>query len=212
MALDTQAKLLRVLEESEAVRVGGETPYRFNVRIIAATNKDLKSEIAHGRFRKDLYFRLDVIPLHVPPLRDRGQDVDILARYFLERLCERTGKGMKQWGEGALNGFYSYSWPGNVREMRNFIERLIIMSDGETIGADEVRHLLPVSSELSRTPSESEQSVEDELSLRERLNQYEKGLLIRGYRDTGGNVSKLARLLKIDRANLHRKLKAYGIK
>lgn len=210
MGLETQAKLLRVLEESEAVRVGGETPYRFDVRIIAATNKNLDREIESGRFREDLYYRLNVIPLMIPPLRDRRDDIPLLADHFLNQICEKTGKGMKKWGMGAKEALLAYHWPGNVRELRNTIERLVIMSDKVTIDAGEVREVLPAVSQ-DRTAIEDAAGSGD-LSLRERLQRYERRVLEEGYARTKGNVSMLARMLKIDRANLHRKLKTYGIK
>ena len=211
MALDTQAKLLRVLQENEAVRLGGRKPYRFDVRVISATNKNLKEEIEEGRFREDLFYRLNVIPLNIPPLRDRGEDIGLLAQHFLRLICEKTGKGMKHWKEGTLEALRSYDWPGNVRELKNFIERLVIMSGEESITVEEVARVLPVSSPSSSI--EQKDKPEDrKLTLRERVEQFEKDILIQGYREVGGNVSKLARLLKMDRANLHRKLKSYGIK
>jgi two-component system nitrogen regulation response regulator NtrX len=209
MALETQAKLLRVLEENEAVRVGGDKPYRFDVRIVAATNKDLQEEIRENRFREDLFFRLNVIPLHVPPLKERIEDISLLARHFLKRQCEQSGVGRKEWDEKAMDVLKSYHWPGNVRELKNFIERLTIMSDGEVISAEGTSQFLSVP-DVQKISSVS--TTEGGLPLKEMMKSYEKHVLERGFRDAEGNVSKLARMLKIDRANLHRKLKAYGIK
>ena len=210
MALETQAKLLRVLEENEAVRLGGDRPYRFDVRIISATNKNLTKVIEEGRFREDLLYRLNVVPLEVPALREHKEDIPLLAHHFLRRICQRTGKGMKHWGQGSVEILQSYSWPGNVRELKNFVERLVIMSGGDTITTEEVAKTLPAS------PSESPETKilveKEDLSLKEMVERFERDLLIRGYREVGGNVSGLARKLKIDRANLHRKLKSYGIK
>jgi two-component system nitrogen regulation response regulator NtrX len=209
MSLDTQAKLLRVLEENEAVRLGGDTPYGFDVRIISATNKDLSREMEEGRFREDLYYRLNVVPLHVPSLRDRKQDIPLLSQYFLRRICERMGRGMKKMAGGAVDLLQSYDWPGNVRELRNFVERLVIMSGGETIDVDEVAKCLPPSQHYSGTRVEDHT---EDLSLKERIERFEREVLVRKYNEAGGNVSELARRLKIDRANLHRKLRSYGIK
>ncbi|MFH1942263.1 MAG: sigma-54 dependent transcriptional regulator [bacterium] len=209
MSLDTQAKLLRVLEENEAVRLGGDTPYRFDVRILSATNKNLSAEIEAGRFREDLFYRLNVVPLTVPPLRERKEDIPLLARYFLRRICERTGKGMKKWAEGTVGVLQAYAWPGNVRELRNFVERLVIMSVGDTIETEEVAESLP---HTQRFPEERIPRPAEDLSLKEMIEGFEREVLVRGYSDSGGNVSKLARKLKIDRANLHRKLKSYGIR
>jgi two-component system nitrogen regulation response regulator NtrX len=210
MDMETQAKLLRVLEENEAVRVGGEMPFQFDVRIISATNKNLTDEIQKGRFREDLFYRLNVIPIDVPPLRERGDDIILLGRYFLKRICEKTGMGMKQWRKGAVESLQSYSWPGNIRELRNSVERLVIMSTGDTITEEEVLRVLPVSKSY---PSAHEPLFQDtDRSLKERVDAYERTLLISEFKKAGGNVSQLARNLKIDRANLHRKLKSYGIK
>ncbi len=260
MGLDTQAKLLRVLEENEAVRLGGSAPYKFHVRIIAATNKDLSEEIRQRRFREDLFYRLNVIPLECPPLRERWSDIPMLARYYLARICGGTGRGMKDWGEGALDLFSAYSWPGNVRELRNAVERLVIMAEGRMIEAEEVRSVLygrPVTAyggpegretlldvlpggavrpdsahqagvegtasrpdgailqpegKVHETSGEDPWLTEGAASFRERVEQYEKRILSSGFAQTGGNVSLLARMLKMDRSNLHRKLKQYGIK
>lgn len=210
MVLETQAKLLRVLEENEAMRVGGDLPFQFDVRIISATNKNLTEEIKNGRFREDLFYRLNVIPMEVPPLRERDDDIILLGRYFLKRICEKTGMGMKQWKREALEQLQTYSWPGNIRELRNFVERLVIMSTGETISREEVVRVLPISKPDSLADESFSHGVG--LSLKEMMDTYEKELLIRELKKMNGNVSLLARTLKIDRANLHRKLKSYGIK
>ncbi len=211
MALETQAKLLRVLQENEAVRVGGHRPYRFDVRVISATNKDLMEEIGAKRFREDLYYRLNVIPLQGPPLRDRKEDIPRLAQHFLHQVCERSGKGMKQWEQEGLFRLQDYHWPGNVRELKNIVERLVIMSGHKTVTGDEVRRVLPVTVDsLDSMPDIP--NNDKGLSFRDRVEQFEKKLLLQGYQTTGGNVSQLAREFKIDRANLHRKLKSYGIK
>ncbi|MBN2105682.1 sigma-54-dependent Fis family transcriptional regulator [bacterium] len=207
---DVQAKLLRVLEEREAVRVGGNVPYSFDVRVIAATNKDLQQAIQQGRFREDLFYRLNVIPIHVPPLRDRLPDIPLLAHHFLKQICNQSGKGKKQWGEGCMAMLQSYVWPGNVRELRNFTERMVILSEGLMISAEEVSATLPVSVNISKINFSSED--DSNASFREQMETFEKQILSRGYFEAGGNVSEMARRLKIDRANLHRKLKSYGIK
>ncbi|MBN2030820.1 sigma-54-dependent Fis family transcriptional regulator [bacterium] len=211
MKLDTQAKLLRVLEENEAIRLGGNRPYTFDVRFIAATNKNLSKEIVEGRFREDLYYRLNVIPLKVVPLRERKEDIVPLSQYFIQRISEKTGKGIKKWGAGAVEVFQSYSWPGNVRELRNMIERLVIMSEDEIIGVEEVVENLPQSPSNFQERKKPDTHKYD-LSFRERVAHFEKDILERGFQDAAGNVSNLARNLKIDRANLYRKLKSYGIK
>ncbi len=211
MGPETQAKLLRVLQENEAVHIGGSVPYRFNVRVISATNKDIQEEIRQGRFRTDLWYRLNVIPLVVPPLRERKEDIPVLAEYFLKTVCENSGKGMKSFAPDSLQALWSYSWPGNVRELRNVIERLVIMSEGKIIGETDVLASLP----SGRDRTEDAADLPEEtgpLSFREIVDRFEKSILEREFRAANGNISELARKLKTDRANLYRKLKEYGIK
>lgn len=210
MNLDVQAKLLRVLQENEAVRVGGEKSYRFDVRVLAATNKDLELEISEGRFREDLYYRLNVLPVHVAPLRERTGDIQRLAKHYLNWFSERSGKGKKVWGEGALEIMQQYDWPGNVRELRNFVERLHILCEGVEVPSQFVKDSLPAST-ANRTVPVVQKNI-DERSLRERLASYENDILREAYNQTDGNVSEMARRLQIDRANLHRKLKQIGLK
>ena len=209
MNLDTQAKLLRVLQENEAVRLGGHDPYSFDVRVIAATNKDLQLEIQAEKFREDLFYRLNVIPVHVPALRDRPGDISLLAQHFLRQICQKTGKSLKQWGDGCMALFESYSWPGNVRELMNFTERMVILSHQNIISAEDVAEALP---ESRGRPVQQLKSSQPVLSFREQMDSFEKQILLQGFQEVGGNVSELSRRLKIDRANLHRKLKSYGIK
>ena len=211
MGLDTQAKLLRVLQENEAVRIGGSVPYRFNVRVISATNKNIREEIRLGRFREDLWYRLNVVPLTVPPLRERRGDILILATHFLKSLCERSGKGMKVFSDEAIGLLRSYAWPGNVRELKNLVERLVIMSANPTIGASEVDEGLP-HAPASGPDLRPAPGAADGSSLREHLERFERDLLKKEFDAASGNVAAMARQLKTDRANLYRKLKQYGMK
>lgn len=133
MDLSLQVKILRVLQEKEIERVGGTGCKKVDVRIVAATNRDLESEVAAGRFREDLYYRLNVIPLHLPPLRERGLDVLILARFFLERFCRKKDRPILRLSEDAARVLLAYAWPGNVRELENFMERLSILVDGDRV-------------------------------------------------------------------------------
>lgn len=207
MALETQAKLLRVLQENEYYRVGGTAPQRFDVRIIAATNKDLQAEIDQGRFRQDLYFRLHVIPVTVPPLRAHLEDMPELAEHFITLVCRRNGKKMKTLTPQALAALQSYSWPGNVRELRNIIERLVIMVEKEVIDAEEVRAVIGVGT----AGAEAMPAIAFDQSLRDQVQAYERSILLRGLQQFNGNISRLAAALQTDRANLHRKLRQYGI-
>lgn len=134
MDLSLQVKILRVLQEKEIERVGGNGVKKVDVRIVAATNRDLEEEVSKGRFREDLYYRLNVIPLHLPPLRERGGDVLLLVQYFLERFCSKKGRCMLRLSEDTRKILSAYSWPGNVRELENFMERLSILVDGDEVG------------------------------------------------------------------------------
>jgi len=210
MALSAQAKLLRVLQENEAVRVGGIKPYSFDVRVIAATNKNLKNEIAAGRFREDLFYRLNVIPIHVPALRSRLADIPLLAVYFLNQLGEHSASRARSFTPEALALLQQYTWPGNVRELNNFVERLMIMSPADSISRQDVAKVLPA--ENGKERDYSMPTFEDSISFREKVAEFEKQILLKGYEQTQQNVSLLARKFNMDRANLHRKLKHYGIK
>ncbi len=213
LSLESQAKLLRVLQENEFVRVGGTTAIKFNIRIISATNKDLRAEIAKGRFREDLFFRLNVIPIVVPPLRMRKTDIKILADHFLVSYCAKNGKRRRELTDDAAITLSEYDWPGNVRELKNFIERLVIMSEDHEIGCQEILRFLPVTvpKNVENIPTEQEANA-SQLSLQQQLQNYEKRLLHREFLKADQNVSKMAKSLKTDRPNLHRKLKKYGIK
>ena len=145
LSLKLQAKLLRVLQEKQVERLGGNNPIKVEVRIIAATNKDLEKEVKEGRFREDLFFRLNVIPIKLPPLRERKEDIPLLAQFFLKKICQREGIEEKRLSPEALKILTEYSWPGNIRELENFIERLVILTEGEVIEVEdlslEVLHL-----------------------------------------------------------------------
>jgi two-component system nitrogen regulation response regulator NtrX len=210
MALETQAKLLRVLQENEFYRVGSTKAIKFDVRIIAATNKDLAGEIKAGHFRQDLYFRLNVIPIYVPPLRDRKEDIPALVDYFLKSYSRKNGKKAKTMSGEGISLLKGYKWPGNVRELGNIMERLAIMIEGEQIGVDDVARVIGSSTENAR--QDSTLLFDDHLPLKDQIQHYEKSLLLRVFERNDGNVSRMAAELKTDRANLHKKLKNYGIK
>ncbi len=212
LSLESQAKLLRVLQENEFMRVGGTTPIKFDIRIISATNKDLQTEINQGNFREDLFFRLNVIPITVPALRERKMDVPILTRHFLLNYCLRNGKKQIEISDQALVPMMNYSWPGNVRELRNYIERLVIMSDDEKIEYDEVVAIFPDSDAAKAVRVTELINHHDTASLKEQLENFERQLLSHEYQRANGNVSRMAANLKTDRPNLHRKLKKYQIK
>jgi two-component system, NtrC family, nitrogen regulation response regulator NtrX len=204
MSLKTQAKVLRVLQEQTFQRVGAQQTIQVDVRVIAATNKDLEEEIRRGTFRSDLYYRLNVIPLDVPPLRERGNDIVLLAEHFLRRFSAETGAPKKKLSAGAAARLKSYGWPGNVRELRNVIERLAILLPGETIEADDVH--------LETRRSEVAGAIPRDLPLKEARDEFEKQYILARLRDFAGNVSRTAEALGVERSNLYRKLHAYGIR
>jgi len=214
MALETQAKLLRVLQENEFIRVGGTQAIPFDVRIITATNKDLKKLIADNLFREDLFFRINVIPIRVPPLSLRKADVPLLVHHFITAYCQKNGKPIKEITEEALLPLMNYHWPGNIRELKNVIERLVIMSDNSVLTIQNVKALLP---EIANAPENkilmqtNQAEVNETLSLKEQMEHFENQLLQYYYLKLNGNVTRVAEKLKTDRANLHRKLKKYGI-
>ncbi len=205
MSLNTQAKVLRVLEEQRFERVGGSDPIEVDVRVLAATNKNLEEgELPAGRFREDLYFRLAVIPLHVPALRERREDIPALIDHFLQRFAAEAGRRPKTVDTQALERLVSYAWPGNVRELRNLSERLMIMAPGDVVTEAD----LPprVRGTDATVPVES-----DYASLKEARETFERLYIERRLGAAGGNVSQTARDLGIDRRHLYRKLRAYGI-
>lgn len=208
MPLQLQAKLLRALQEGEVQRVGSDTPITVNVRILAATNRDLKAEVQERRFREDLYFRLNVISIDVPPLRQRGEDIPLLAAHFLQRFAARNRKNLKGFSPQALDAMLRYPWPGNVRELENAVERAVIMSTGDLI----TERQLPLS--LGGTPpiptAPTEAAPNGELSGLP-LDELERRAITQTLRDADDNKSEAARRLGITRATLHNKLKKYGL-
>ena len=203
MSLKTQAKVLRVLQEQTFQRVGGQQTIKVDVRVIAATNKELEAEINAGNFRSDLYYRLNVIPIEVPPLRTRGNDVALLAEHFLRRFAAEAGVTRKKLSAGAATKLKLYHWPGNVRELRNVIERLAILLPGDTIEAEDV--------ELGAR-AETPVAIDPKLTLKEARDEFEKQYILGRLREFAGNVSRTADALGVERSNLYRKLHAYGIR
>ncbi|HEX6924314.1 MAG TPA: sigma-54 dependent transcriptional regulator [Longimicrobiaceae bacterium] len=209
LGAEAQAKLLRVLETGEFERVGGSTPLRVDVRTLAATNRDLRADVAAGRFREDLFFRLHVIPLHLPPLRERREDVPELVSHLLERQRSRIALRPPRLTPAALNALQRHSWPGNVRELANIVERLTILHSGAEVGADEVRALLDPS---PTTSSDGAGYADDEsLSLTDRLDAFERQVIQRALDRAGGNVAEAARQLHTDRGNLYRRMRRLRI-
>ena len=208
MSLKTQAKVLRALQEQVVDRVGGTSTIKVDVRVIAATNKDLPSEIRAGRFREDLYFRLNVIPIFVPPLRDRGDDIRLLAEHFIAQLSREYGRRPKTLDPGAMAALRRYLWPGNVRELRNVLERLMIMVAGDVITE---RHLsLPGASATAETPWFARDD-QPPMPLQEARERFEREYIVRVLDAQHGNMSRTADVLGVERSNLYRKMKGYGL-
>jgi two-component system nitrogen regulation response regulator NtrX len=207
MSQATQAKVLRVLEGQEFQRVGGTRTMKVEVRVVAASNKDLQAEIGRGTFREDLYYRLNVVPLEVPPLRERKEDIPVLVRYFLQEFAAEYGQKPKTIEPAALELFLRHPWKGNVRELRNFIERLMIMAPGPVITADDVPPLSgPKAGDGTVTTARL-----DHATLKEARAAFEREFIIRKLRENRGNISKTADEIDVERSNLHRKIKALGI-
>src|SRR5688572_29434192 len=205
MSLKTQAKVLRVLQEQVMERVGGTQRIRVDVRVLAATNKDLPAEIRAGRFREDLYFRLNVIPIFVPPLRDRQHDIALLAEHFIALLAAEDRKRPKRLAPEAAARLQHYSWPGNVRELRNVIERLLIFVSGDTITAQDLGFL--GRDGVPDAPPASGPVV----PLSEARDNFEKDYILQTLAAQQGNMSRTAEVLGVERSNLYKKLRAFGI-
>jgi len=208
MSLNTQAKVLRVLQEQEFQRVGGTRNIKVDVRVISATNKDLTKEIEAGRFREDLYFRINVITIHIPPLRERKEDIPLLARHFLREISKEHGIPEKELTDEAIELMQEYDWPGNVRELRNLMERVSIMIPGDKIVADD----LAIISDGHRRSSHKYFIPGKYASLKEARNNFEKYYIEECLRANNWNITKTAHDLKIERSNLHRKIKTLGIR
>jgi two-component system nitrogen regulation response regulator NtrX len=209
LSSEAQAKLLRAIEAREIERVGGGQPIRVDVRVIAATNKDLTRAVSDGRFREDLFFRLNVIPLHVPPLRERPSDIPLLVRHFSAVHHARTGQPPPRWTTEAVGSLGRYRWPGNVRELANIVERLSILHAGSEVTEDAVRAVLPVERTPTAAPLPDPAALDH--SLTDTLDEYERMLIARALSMAGGNVAEAARKLKTDRPNLYRRMRRLGI-
>jgi len=207
MSLKTQAKVLRVLQEQVVEPVGGRASVKVDVRVLAATNKELPAEIKGGRFREDLYFRLSVIPIFVPPLRARDEDVPLLAEHFMAEFAQEYGRRRKTFDPEASATLRRYRWPGNVRELRNVIERLIIMVPGEVIAARDLG-FLDVSEDL---PAEVDAGADVHVPLLEARDRFERDYIVRTLQANQGNISRTADALGMERSNLYRKMRTFGI-
>ncbi|MEQ8279871.1 MAG: sigma-54 dependent transcriptional regulator [Deltaproteobacteria bacterium] len=210
MPLDTQAKVLRVLQERTLERVGGTTPIPIDVRVVAATHRDLESEVECGEFREDLYYRLKVVEVDLPPLRDRIDDVPALAARFLERLGERLGRPAMQMSPGALKKLMLHHWPGNVRELRNVVEKSAVLASGDTIEADELD--LGRSRKGDKKPDLPDSSVPFAEAKKKALEAFERAYLLRALRENEGNISRTAEAIGMVRQSLQQKIRELGLR
>jgi two-component system nitrogen regulation response regulator NtrX len=210
MSLTAQAKVLRVLQTGELTRVGGERPINVDVRVLAATNKELEAEVKRGQFREDLFFRLNVVPIVVPPLRDRKEDIPALCARFVEEFCRENGLRTKSVDPEVLAALSSMRWPGNIRELKNVFERLVIMS-GDKITLEDIADGLgasPAFESVTPTPPRMPGSPK---TLREFKEEMEREFIKQSLISHDWNVSKTAETLGIERTNLHKKIKAFGL-
>ena len=207
MSLKTQAKVLRVLQEQVMEAVGGSTRIRVDARVLAATNKDLPVEIRAGRFREDLYFRLNVVPIFVPALRDRVRDIPLLADHFMAMLAREYGRRPKTFEPDAVAALQRYAWPGNVRELRNLVERLMIMVPGDRVTAKELLFL----DQGLGAPQVPETKPAALAPLHDARDEFERQYILRALAAQQGNISRTAEVLGVERSNLYRKMKAFGI-
>jgi two-component system, NtrC family, nitrogen regulation response regulator NtrX len=207
MSLAAQAKVLRALQEGVVTRIGGAKPIQVDVRVVAATNKRLEEEIAAGRFREDLFYRLNVVPMHVPPLRERKEDIPLLVTHFLQQLAEREGVPPRAVTDDAIRRLSELDWPGNVRELRNTVERLLILGSGSSITAADVDRL------VGRRPEEATGlgALADCRTFEEFKAAAERAFLLAKLRAFDWNVSETARVLDMPRSNLYKKIERYGL-
>jgi len=206
MSPKTQAKVLRVLQEGEVERLGSARTIKVDVRVIAATNKDLEAEIEKGNFREDLYFRLSVIPITVPPLRERREDVPLLIRHFAELFSREHNRRPHRFTPAALEYMQKARWKGNVRELKNSVERLLIMTPGDTVDVDDLRDAVRLE---ARAPGPD--NDRNPGTLREFKESAERAFLVGKLRENGWNISKTAEVIGTPRSNLYKKLEQYGI-
>ncbi len=210
MARETQAKILRVLEEHSFERVGGTRPIDVSVRVVAATHRNLEEEVAKGNFREDLYYRLKVVAIELPSLRERSEDVPALALRFVEEVTERLGREKKQIGEGAMTALVKYPWPGNVRELRNVIEQAVVLAPDPTLVEADLN--LPGDNASIRSPESNDSDLPFGDAKKQAVEKFEKRFLLRALRTNNGNISRAAESIGMVRQSLQQKIRELGLR
>ncbi len=208
MSLRTQAKILRILQEQQYERVGSTETMHVDVRVVAATNKDLKELIKVGLFREDLFYRLNVVPFQLPPLRERGDDIFVLADHFLHLMAAELGEKQKQFSSEAAKVLKEYPWPGNIRELKNLLERLCIMSDSEVVDVKTLRNHLGMDEKNTESANLEFMTA---ATLKQAKTDFERAYLLGKLEEFQWNITKTAEAIGLERSNLHRKMKLYGI-
>jgi len=196
----TQAKLLRAVEEGKIIRLGGTVEIGTDVRIITATNRDLKKLISEGKFREDLFYRFAVLLLEIPPLRERREDIPLLLEYFAMNFCRKTGRAPKKFDRGAIEIFRKFPYPGNIRELANYVERIVILSQSEVIDTSQIEMILPQLSQSNQTGT-----------LKAASEQFERDYIQRAITIAGGNMTRAAEILGLERSHLYKKMKSLGM-
>jgi two-component system response regulator AtoC len=209
---DMQAKLLRVIQDQEFERVGGLQTIKVDVRLITATNRNLMQDVKEGRFREDLYYRLNVLPIHVPPLRERPEDIPPLTSFFIQKFNRKLDRHIRGLDPAVEELFSSHDWPGNIRELENLIERLVLMTQGETIRMSDLPQELIAAAEVSAALRAADQKKPFKDVIREKTEEVERQMIIRVLEECEGNISKAARQLGLSRKGLHLKLARYNLR
>jgi len=213
LPVDMQVKLLRALQEAEFERVGGIQTVKVDVRLVVATNRDLQKEVDAGNFREDLFYRLNVVPIHLPPLRERRDDIPLLVDHFLAKFNRKLDRQVAQMSPEALQQIMSHNWPGNIRELENVIERCVLFVEGDTIHSQDLPAELRVpaaSSLVSTPPPAGDASMKD--IVKQATAMLERDLIVQALEQTRGNVTQAARKLKISRKSLQNKMKELGLR
>jgi two-component system nitrogen regulation response regulator NtrX len=208
MALSAQAKVLRVLQEGLVTRIGGAKPVQVDVRVLAATNKSLEEEISAGRFREDLYYRLNVVPINIPPLRERREDIPALIEYFVQQLTEGPGVPYRRFEEAAVQRLQQRAWPGNVRELRNAVERILILASGKVVTAGDVGRLV---GESLVAAEESPEAHPEGGTFESFIQDAERAFISGKLREHDWNIAETARALKLPRSSLYKRIERFGL-